>query len=308
MIIDSHAHVFPHLGTDSGDQSAKTQLQIIQHHVQFHVQGWRRRRDGAPADVSLLKPNGDAIADMPDVDFRIGLCGQLECTVNEEDYYLQWYPGMLRDMSAPPELAIAYMDYLGVDSAVLQHDHLYGSLNEFLSDCMKRFPGRFLPLAQIREWEGDEEAQLARLEHAIENLGLKGLYFAAEALAFTGFADHLDDAKFEPLWELVRRLRIPVFWYLYTSQIDRLGSYMEQVARLDRWSRSHSDIPCVYTHGLETVVLREKSERFDVSPEVMRCLRNPNMHLAQPGAASESRPQTRRSVRAGLPAHLLRLR
>ncbi len=67
------------------------------------------------------------------------------------------------------------------------------------------------PLAQIREWEADQEVQQARLEHAVENLGLKGLYFAVEALAFTNWVDHLDDVKFEPLWETVRRLDIPVF-------------------------------------------------------------------------------------------------
>ena len=185
MIIDAHAHVFPRLGTDSGDQTAETQLQIIQHHVQFHVQGWRQRGDGSRPDVSLLMPSGDGIADMPDVDFRIGVHGQLECTVDGEDYYLQWYPCWFRDMAASPEIMIAYMDYLGVDMAVLQHDHIYGSLNEILSDCMRRYPGRFLPLAQIREWGADQEVQQARLEHAVETLEMKGLYFAVEAFAFT---------------------------------------------------------------------------------------------------------------------------
>ena len=279
MIIDAHAHVFPSLGTDSGDQTAKTQLQIIQHHVQFHTQGWRRRRDGSRADASLLMPTGDGIADMPDVDFRIGGYGQLECTVDGEDYYLQWYPRSFRDLAAPPELMVACMDYLGVDMAVLQHDHIYGSLNEILSDCMKRYPGRFLPLAQIREWEADQETQSARLEHAVESLGLKGLYFAVETLAFTGWVDHLDDAKFEPLWETVHRLDIPVFWYLYTSHRDRLHNYLEQVVRLDRWAKAHPDIPSVYTHGIESIVMRPAAERFDIPEEVLTCLNNPNMCL-----------------------------
>ena len=183
-----------------------------------------------------------ALRDMPDVDFRIGGFGQLECTVDGEDYYLQWYPCSFREMAAPPELMVTYMDYLGVDMAVLQHDHIYGSLNEILGDCMKRYPGRFLPLAQIREWEADQEAQSARLEHAVESLGLKGLYFEVEALAFTGWVDHLDDAKFEPLWETVRRLGIPVFWYLYTSHRDRFPNYLDQVVRLDRWAKAHPDI------------------------------------------------------------------
>ena len=89
MIIDAHAHAFPRLGTDSGDQSAREQLQIIQHHTQFHLQGWRRRRDGAPADTFLLTPHGEGVAIMPDVDFRVAQYGQLECTVDGEDYYLQ---------------------------------------------------------------------------------------------------------------------------------------------------------------------------------------------------------------------------
>ena len=279
MIIDAHAHVFPRLGTDSGDQPAETQLHIIQHHVQFHSQGWRRRRDGLRADDSLLMPAGDGIADMPDVDFRVAGHGQLECTVDGEDYYLQWYPCWFQDMAAPPELMIAYMDYLGVDMAVLQHDHIYGSLNEILSDCMNRYPGRFLPLAQIREWEADQELQWSRLEYAVETLGLRGLYFSVESLAFTGWVDHLDDAKFEPLWETVRRLEIPVFWYLYTSHRDRLGSYLEQVVRLDRWAKSHPDIPCVYTHGIETIVMRPPEERFDIPVEVLTCLKNPNLSL-----------------------------
>ena len=279
MIIDAHAHVFPRLGTDSGDQTAETQLQIIQHHVQFHTQGWRRRHDGSRADGSLLMPTGDGIADMPDVGFRIAGYGQLECTVDGEDYYLQWYPCGFRDMEAPPELMLTYMDYLGVDMAVLQHDHIYGSLNEILGDCMKRYPGRFLPLAQVREWEADQEAQCARLEHAVESLGLKGLYFEVEALAFTGWVDHLDDAKFEPLWETVGRLGIPVFWYLYTSHRDRLSNYLDQVIRLDRWAQAHPDIPSVYTHGIESIVMRPLEERFDIPAEILTCLKNPNMSL-----------------------------
>ena len=279
MIIDSHAHVFPRLGTNSGDQSGRAQLQIIQHHVQFHVQGWRRRRDGRRAAPDFLMPAGDAIADMPEVNFRVGGYGQLECTVDGEEYYLQWYPCWFRQMEAPPELMLAYMDYLGVEKAVLQHDHVYGSLNEILSACARRYPGRFLPLAQIRVWEADREEQLERLEYAVRTLGLKGLYFEVEAFAFSGFEDHLDDAKFEPLWELVRRLGIPVFWYLYTSQQKRLDGYMEQVVRLERWAREHPDIPSVYTHGLETVVLRPQATRFEIPAAVLACLAHPNMHL-----------------------------
>ena len=36
------------------------------------------------------------------------------------------------------------------------------------------------------------------------NHGLKGLYFSVEPFALSNYADHLDDAKFEPLWQKVQ--------------------------------------------------------------------------------------------------------
>lgn len=279
MIIDAHAHAFPRLGGPSGGEPAQTHLDFIQHHVQFHVQGFRRTRDGARLDGSPMPPTGDAMADMPSVNLRATTYGRIEVTAGGEDYFLQWYPCSMQDMTAPPELMLAHMDYLGVDMAVLQHDHVYGTLNEYLAECVRRYPSRFIGLAQIKEWQADQPAQLKRLEHAIQVLGLRGLYFAVEAFAVTGFTDHLDDAKFEPLWNLVRELRIPVFWYLYTSQRDRLGGYLEQVQRLDRWAQHHPDIPCVYTHGIETIVLRPRAERFRIPDEVWTCLQNPNLSL-----------------------------
>ncbi|MCH2374859.1 MAG: amidohydrolase [Planctomycetes bacterium] len=282
MLIDAHAHVYPRLGTDSGDQGKDVQLKLIQHHVQYHVQGWRRRRDHARADLSLLMPSGDGISYQPEVNLRVAHYGQLECTVDGEDYYLQWYPCWFRDMSAPPELMIAYMDYLGVEMAVLQHDHIYGSLDEVFSDCMQRYPGRFLPLAQVREWEADQETQVQRLEHSIRSRGFKGLYFAVEPLTMNDWQFHFDDRRLEPLWQTVEDLGIPIFWYLYTRHRDSVKAYLDQVERLDRWAKAHPSIPCVHTHGLDIIAMRlgrPDSERFDIPAAVLNCLKNPNMHV-----------------------------
>lgn len=278
-MIDVHGHVFPRFGTDSEGQAGELSLKFIQHHVQYHGQGWRRIRDGEPAQPDLIRPSGDAFGDMPDVDFRVGDYGRLECTVAGEPYFMQWYPCSFRDNAAPPELLLAYMNYMGVEMAVLQHDHVYGSLNRFLSECSRRFPGRFLPLAQIREWEADQPAQLERLEDAITNLGLRGLYFAAEAFGLTGWQMQLDDPKLEPLWAVVERLQVPVFWYLYTSQLDRFGGYMDQVDRLSGWARSHPAIRSVMTHGFETINFRRDPGRFELPRPIVDCIRMPNMHV-----------------------------
>jgi len=60
-------------------------------------------------------------------------------------------------MNAPPELMVAYMNYVGVDVGVLQHDHVYGALDDYLAGVVTAYPDRFLALAQVREWEADQD-------------------------------------------------------------------------------------------------------------------------------------------------------
>ncbi len=278
MIIDAHGHVFPRFGTDSEDPG-ELQLKFIQYHTKSHPQGWRRRRDGMPAPSALLAPHAEGLAGLTDVGFRVGNYGQLECTVGSEDYYLQWYPVSLRDNSAPPELLIAYMDYVGVGKAVLQHDHVYGAQNAYLSECARRFPGRLLPLAQIREWRATEETELERLELAVKQQGLCGLYFTLEGFAATGCADRVDDPKFDRLWALVDRLDIPVFWYVDAQRLGGFGAYMDQVAQLDAWSQAWPSIPALFTHGNDLSDLLEGDGRFVFPDALLRYLERPNMSV-----------------------------
>ena len=112
---------------------------------------------------------------LADVGLRGGGFGRLAWTADGEECYLQYLPPTLVNLSAPPELMVAQMDYVGVDRAVLQTGHLYGRLNGYLADAVRRFPDRFWGLAMIDEWRADSPSQLRTLERAIETLGLQGL-------------------------------------------------------------------------------------------------------------------------------------
>ena len=46
------------------------------------------------------------------------------------------------------------------------------------------------------------------------------------------FRDKFDDTKFDPFWEEVRRLGIPVLWNIRPLGAPRERNYVEQVARL----------------------------------------------------------------------------
>ena len=128
-----------------------------------------------------------------------------------EECYLQYLPPTLRNLSAPPELMVAQMDYVGVDRAVLQTGHLYGRLNGYLSEAVRRFPERFWALAMIDEWKADSPSQLRTLERAIDRLGLHGLWFQTSVLEQHGRAEMVDDPAFRPFWDSVRDMGIPVY-------------------------------------------------------------------------------------------------
>lgn len=282
MIIDCHCHTFPRLGTPCGDDPPKVQLQSLQHHMYFHPQGWRRKSDGQLLDRQLLFDGvNPGISGMNEVNFRCSDYGRLEFTSGGEDYWLQWMPPTLQQMEAPPEFIITYMDYVGVDKAVLCPTHVYGELNAYTSECVRRYPDQFIGVAAIREWKAYQPEEIARLTHAVEKLGLRGLHFMTEALFMVDYQDDWNGPKFEPLWKEVQRLRIPIFWDIFSVPwgVQPYDHWQEESRRLIEWARRHPDIPCLLTHGLIIPFWphdRHHVEVPEVSWDLFRC---PNMYI-----------------------------
>ena len=272
--IDAHSHIFPRFATGSGPESAELTLKLWQYHVRDFSEFWRKA-DGKHVKERLLDYPSDDIHKMPDVNFRMGKYGKAEFTIDGVDYYTALFPPGLENLEAVPERMIAEMDAAGVDVAVLQSDHVYGAnIAEYYAKAMSRFPNRFIGLAQICEPAADQPVQLERLERAVQELGCKGLFFSVELFAFDGYTDHIDDSKFEPLWGLVQALGIPVWWYLDARRRDRVASFMQYTAEVDRWAERHPDIPSVLTHGLVPATMIHE---IGVPQEVMSLLKRPNV-------------------------------
>ncbi len=250
MTIDSHAHAFPPMGGPSGFASTKRHAMYTQHALALHHQPVRRMADNSPVREQTLYDGEDVtLAGLTDVGFRGGGFGRLAWTSEGEERYLQYLPPTLVNLSAPPELMVAQMDYVGVDRAVLQTGHLYGRLNGYLADAARRFPDRFWALAMIDEWQADSPTQLRTLEKAIGSLGLHGLWFQTSALEQHGRAETLDDPVFHPFWDHVRDMGIPVYLNV-TSAAPGPEPYLAQLAALDRWLQRYTDVPVMYPHGL----------------------------------------------------------
>lgn len=175
-------------------------------------------------------------------------------------------------MVSSPAFIIAQMDYVGIDKAVLQRNHVYGKLDEFYHAAIKQYPNRFIGLTQIDESKAYEDEQINELRHAIDELKLSGLYFEPGALWMENFKYKFDDTIFNSFWDEVDSMSIPIY-----AQTDR-SQFIEEMKGWKNILEKHPDLILVISMGLpETIVLKDGEMHI---PEVMhRLLTNHKVFL-----------------------------
>jgi predicted TIM-barrel fold metal-dependent hydrolase len=264
-VVDSHVHIFPDLAEASGFASAAEHRRFLQLYMATHGEPVRRLSDHAPAPgARLFSGSLERMADLREVNFRVGRFGRLEWTDDSVDLYLQFFPPSLQTLASPPEFMLQQMARARVDRAVLQNARLYGRLNDYFADAVQAYPDKFVGLADVDEAIAHTPAEIARLRHAVRELGLRGLYYANRALIATGYARSLDDPLFDPFWEEVRGLDIPVFWEIAGIPDPTNPDHMlREIARLNRWAARWPTIPSLLTHGLGPELLAQMPAPLD---------------------------------------------
>jgi predicted TIM-barrel fold metal-dependent hydrolase len=256
-VVDSHVHIFPHLGGASGFGSEAQHRQFLQLYMATHGEPVRRLSDHVTIREQTLHDGRlDNPSSLNAVNFRVGRFGRFEWTANEIDLYLQFFSPSLQTMECPPEFMLQQMARAGVDVAVLQNARPYGRLNDYFADAVRAYPDKFIGLADVDEANAHTPAHLARLRRAVRERGLRGLYYANRALITTSYSRMFDDRLFDPLWEEVRGLGIPVFWEIFgipdANNVDHL---LREIDRLNRWADRWPQIFSVWTHGFTPELL-----------------------------------------------------
>jgi predicted TIM-barrel fold metal-dependent hydrolase len=268
-IIDCHAHIFPALRGASGFPSAADHLLHQQRAMHVHGnQPYRRASDHSVVNTrDLWDPEDHSAAGRAhDSQFRVGRNGRFEWKAHGEDVYCQFLPPYMHDMSAPPDAMVVDMDYSGIGTVVLQNDHIYGDLAPYFAQAMQTFPGRFIGLAQVDEPFGYRDEQLAKLEREVTQSGMRGLYFTMTGFFRDGYRHFPDEPLFDPLWQLVARHALPVFWV--HSAKSAAGSYIDEMQRLRRIVERHPDIRHVLVHGVPTSIYCDADDHIEFPPEV----------------------------------------
>jgi predicted TIM-barrel fold metal-dependent hydrolase len=239
LIIDCHAHVFQHWQGACGHESAAVHLKYLQKVMTRPAAKAFRARDGKEIRPSMLFRVGDNTwAGLTDVGFRVGRYGQLAFTHEGEDYYVQYMPVGMQELACPPDFMIAQMINAEVDHCILQAGGGYGAMNDYNAFAQRQHPERFSGLAHIDEALADAPAQLAEVDRAVGQLGLKGLYYAHD-MSRHGYARNVDHRDFGLFWDKIAGYKLPVFLELSaTPDYDR-ASYLRNLKALDALLQRH---------------------------------------------------------------------
>jgi len=260
MIIDCHMHVFPFLGSAGGWESPEAHLDYFQK-VMY----------GAARPAEASKPG--YWTSKLDINFRVGKFGRIEWTEGDIEYYRQFMAPSLQEQVATPEFIIAQMEHAGVDMAVLQNCKLYGKLNDYFSECVKKYPDRFAGTVELNEFEADKESQIEKLRYSVKELGFKGVFYEATRFPEIGEPTGFNNKKFDTFWREVSDLGIAALWNFSASKI-----YLDQVKAFSAWADRFPEIPSLVTMGL---CLRPFNDNGKVSfpRELIDALNKPNVSI-----------------------------
>lgn len=277
MIIDCHAHVFQAWTGACGHPSQNIHLKYMQKIQTRTSAKVFRGRDGKQVSGTVLfEPSDNSWEGFKAVDFRVGDYGRLDFTIDGEDYHSQYMPVGMQQIVAPPELMLAQMLYAGVDHAVLQAGWGYGAMNDYNAFAQNQYPDKFTALLNVDEGQAHAEPMLKEFDRAHKELGLKGVYFALDALARYGFKPDFDDHKLEAFWSRIDAAKLPVFFEITAIPNYDEASYIRNVVRLGGLMKRYRNIRWVLVMG-PSVGYFGTSGQWNFPDEVLAAYRHENL-------------------------------
>lgn len=142
-----------------------------------------------------------------------------------------------------PENVLLQMDEAGISQSVifaLSTSLLYAS-NEFVAGLCKKFPDRFMGFASV---DPRDKNAPAVLEHAIKDLGLRGLKFHPPLQDFFP-----NDKNIWPIYEKASSLNIPVVFHVGSTPFANMAKLSQaHPLLLDEVAISFPKLKIILTH------------------------------------------------------------
>jgi len=174
-----------------------------------------------------------------------------------------------------PETLLEYMDWMGIDKAILLQGTLYGFYNEYVADAVARWPDRFTGCALV-----DPMIQHATkvLKYAVGELGFRALKFeCSEVFGLAGIHPEMriDSSNWMAIFEEARRYKLPLIF-----DTGMPGTVGYQVESLRKLTESYPDLNVVVCHlGVPYPELEDNTKLYANWKELISLGKNHNVWI-----------------------------
>ncbi|MCI8743385.1 MAG: amidohydrolase [Lachnospiraceae bacterium] len=131
------------------------------------------------------------------------------------DRQVQFLPPSFEQTRSTAEMLLAYMDWCGIEKALLMPNPYYGYHSQYLKDSVRRYPDRLKGVALVDIMKGQKAAEeLAAIYD-------EGLLFGFKVEVDSTFqcapGTRLTDPGLAPVWDCCNQYRQPVFFHLFRT-------------------------------------------------------------------------------------------
>lgn len=122
---------------------------------------------------------------------------------------VQFLPPSFENSSSPVEVHRQYMKWLGINHAVLMANTMYGIHNDYLADCVKKYPGIYTGVAYADPFRGEDSVR--ELQYLHEHTHLFGFKVEVNSCFACHWDIHMTDPLIAPVYEYLNQAGQPVF-------------------------------------------------------------------------------------------------
>jgi predicted TIM-barrel fold metal-dependent hydrolase len=158
----------------------------------------------------------------------------------------------------PPEVLLEYMDWVGVDKAVLLQGPYYGEANEYVWQAVKRWPDRFIGAGYVDPRSSDAKDTFRRIT---DEFGFRGVKFEmSKEAGLTGlYPDfRIDEGSMAWIWEAAESRNLVV-----TLDLGAVGSRAYQTQAAQTILERHPRLKIVIAHLAQPPFTRSGDEQSD---------------------------------------------
>ena len=127
----------------------------------------------------------------------------------------QFMPPSFEQSNSTVETLLSYMDWAGIEKAILMSNVLYGYTNDYYADAVCKNPQRFKGVAAVNFIKGREAAD--ELQQLYDTTPLIGLKLETDSIFQCTPGRRMTESEYDSVWECVSANHQPVFLHLFRS-------------------------------------------------------------------------------------------